>query len=56
MRFRFFALAALLAANGPALLPGISPTLALAQQKQALTLEDIWAKPTFRAASVPGFN
>ena len=56
MRFRLFALAALLAANGPALLPGFSPTLALAQQKQALTLEDIWTRPTFRAASVPGFN
>ena len=56
MRFRFLALAALLAANGPALLPGLAPTPALAQQKQALTLEDILAKPTFRAASVPGFN
>ena len=56
MRFRFFALVVLLAANGPALLPGTCPTLALAQQKQPLTLEDIWAKPTFRAASVPGFN
>jgi dipeptidyl-peptidase-4 len=56
MRIRFIALAALLAANGPALLPTFTPTLALAQQKQALTLEDIWAKPTFRAASVPGFD
>ena len=56
MRFRFFVLAALLAANGPALVPGLSPTPAQAQQKLPLTLEDIWAKPTFRAASVPGFN
>ena len=56
MRFRFFALAALLAANGPALVPGFTPTLVQAQQKLPLTLEDIWAKPTFRAASVPGFN
>ena len=56
MRFRFLALAALLAANGPALLPGLTLTPAQAQQKQAITLEDIWAKPTFRAASVPGFD
>ncbi|GAB3292082.1 S9 family peptidase [Hymenobacter humi] len=56
MRFRFFALALLLAANGPALLPGLSSTSVQAQQKLPLTLEDIWAKPTFRAASVPGFN
>ncbi|MDQ2769762.1 MAG: S9 family peptidase [Bacteroidota bacterium] len=56
MRFRFLALAALLATNGPALLPGLTPTLAQAQQKQAITLEDIWAKPTFRAANVPGFD
>ena len=56
MRFRFFVLAALLATNGPALVPGLSPTTAQAQQKLPLTLEDIWAKPTFRAASVPGFN
>ncbi len=56
MRFRFFALAALLAANGPALLPGPTSPTAQAQQKLPLTLEDIWAKPTFRAASVPGFN
>ncbi len=56
MRFRFFALAALLAANGPALVPGFTPTPVQAQQKLPLTLEDIWAKPTFRSASVPGFN
>ena len=56
MRFRFVALAALLAANGPALVPGLTSVPAQAQQKLPLTLEDIWAKPTFRAASVPGFN
>ena len=56
MRFRFLALAALLAANGPALVPGYTTALAHAQQKLPLTLEDIWAKPTFRAAAVPGFN
>ncbi|MCC3153717.1 S9 family peptidase [Hymenobacter sp. BT770] len=56
MRFRFFALAALLAANGPALLPGFTSSPIHAQQKLPLTLEDIWAKPTFRSASVPGFN
>ncbi|MBO2010410.1 S9 family peptidase [Hymenobacter negativus] len=56
MRFRSFILAALLAANGPALVPGLTPTLTLAQQKQQLTLEDIWAKPTFRTATVPGFD
>jgi dipeptidyl-peptidase-4 len=56
MRFRFFALAALLAANGPALVPGFTTTSIQAQQKLPLTLEDIWAKPTFRSASVPGFN
>ena len=56
MRFRFFALAALLAAHGPALVPGLTPTLVHAQQKLPLTLEDIWTKPTFRSASVPGFN
>lgn len=56
MRFRFFALAALLATNGPALVPGYTSASVQAQQKLPLTLEDIWAKPTFRAASVPGFN
>ena len=56
MRFRFFALAALLTAHGPALLPGLTPTLVHAQQKLPLTLEDIWTKPTFRSTSVPGFN
>ena len=56
MHFRTLALAALFAANGPALLPGFSPALVRAQQKQPLTLEDIWTKPTFRMISVPGFN
>lgn len=56
MRFRFLALAALLAAHGPALLPGITTPTAQAQQKQPLTLEDIFSKSTFRAASVPGFT
>lgn len=56
MHVRSFILAALLAANGPALLPGLAPTAVFAQQKQALTLEDIWVKPTFRAATVPGFD
>jgi len=56
MRLRFLALAALLAANGPALLPGLTTHAARAQQKLPLTLEDIWAKPTFRTATVPGFN
>ncbi|HEX8326373.1 MAG TPA: DPP IV N-terminal domain-containing protein [Hymenobacter sp.] len=56
MRFHFFALAALLAVNGPALVPGVASSTAQAQQKLPLTLEDIWAKPTFRSASVPGFN
>jgi dipeptidyl-peptidase-4 len=56
MRFRFLALALLLAANGPALLPGLSPAPACAQQKQALNLEDIWLKPTFKVATVPGFD
>ena len=56
MRLRFFTLAALLAANGPALVPGFTPTIALAQQKLPLQLEDIWTKPTFRTAAVPGFN
>ena len=56
MRFRFLALAALLAAHGPALLPGITTPTAQAQRKQPLTLEDIFSKPTFRSASVPGFT
>jgi len=56
MRFRFFVLAALLAANGPALVPGLTSVSIRAQQKIPLTLEDIWTKPTFRAAAVPGFN
>lgn len=56
MRFRFLALAALLAAHGPALLPGFTTPTARAQPKLPLTLEDIFSKPTFRSASVPGFT
>ena len=49
MRFSFFP-AALLAASL------LRPTAASAQQKRPLTLEDIWAKPTFKTAAVPGFD
>jgi dipeptidyl-peptidase-4 len=56
MKFSSWALALLLAANGPALLPGFTTAPAAAQQKLPLTLEDIMAKPTFRAAAVPGFD
>ena len=57
MTFRSLALALLLAAPAPAaLLPGHLLPTAQAQQKQALTLEDIWTKPTFRQATVPGFD
>ena len=55
MRFRSLALALLLAAAGPALVPALIAS-AVAQPKKALTLEDIWARPTFRPATVPGFN
>ncbi|SMB93502.1 peptidase S9B dipeptidylpeptidase IV domain protein [Hymenobacter roseosalivarius DSM 11622] len=55
MKFRSFGLALLLTTASPALVPQIAPQ-AVAQQKQAITLEDIWSKPTFRAQSVPGFN
>ncbi|MCR5887965.1 S9 family peptidase [Hymenobacter sp. J193] len=55
MNFRFLGLALLLSAASPALLPGFIPA-AVAQQKQAITLEDIWQKGTFAAKSVPGFN
>ena len=54
MKLSFWALALLLTANGPALLPGFTTAPAAAQQKLPLTLEDIMAKPTFRAAAVPG--
>ena len=55
MKLRSFGLALLLTTASPALVPQIAPQ-AVAQQKQAITLEDIWSKPTFRARSVPGFN
>lgn len=54
---RSLVLALALAAPVPAaLLPGSFMPAALAQQKLPLTLEDIWAKPTFRVATVPGFD
>ena len=56
MKFSSLALALLLATNGPALLPGPTTAPAAAQQKLPLTLDDIFAKPTFRAAIVPGFD
>ena len=56
MKISSLALALLLAANGPALLPGFTTAAAQAQQKLPLTLEDVFSKPTFRAAAVPGFN
>ncbi|WBO84263.1 S9 family peptidase [Hymenobacter yonginensis] len=55
MKFRSFTLALWLATAGPALVPALLPT-ASAQQKQNITLEDIWQKGTFAAKSVPGFN
>lgn len=55
MKFRSFGLALWLATAGPALMPTLLPT-ASAQQKQNITLEDIWQKGTFAAKSVPGFN
>ncbi|WP_375416363.1 S9 family peptidase [uncultured Hymenobacter sp.] len=56
MKLSSLTLALLLAANGPALLPGLTTAPAAAQQKLPLTLEDVFAKPTFRAAAVPGFD
>jgi dipeptidyl-peptidase-4 len=55
MKFRSFGLALWLATAGPVLVPALLPT-ASAQQKQNITLEDIWQKGTFQARSVPGFN
>ncbi|TGE15661.1 S9 family peptidase [Hymenobacter elongatus] len=55
MNFRFLGLAVFLATASPVLLPATAPA-AVAQQKQNITLEDIWAKGTFQARSVPGFN
>ncbi len=57
MKLSSLALLALLAAaNGPALLPGPTSAPVAAQQKLPLTLEDVFSKPTFRAAAVPGFD
>ncbi|RYY18303.1 MAG: S9 family peptidase [Cytophagaceae bacterium] len=57
MTLRSLVLALALAAPLPAaLLPGSLMPAALAQQKLPLTLEDIWSKPTFRVATVPGFD
>ncbi|PJJ48472.1 S9 family peptidase [Hymenobacter chitinivorans] len=55
MNFRFLGLAFFLSAVSPVVLPASAP-VALAQQKQNITLEDIWSKGTFQARSVPGFN
>ncbi|MVN76508.1 prolyl oligopeptidase family serine peptidase [Hymenobacter sp. HMF4947] len=57
MHFRSLALALWLAVPAPvAFLPGHLLATAQAQQKQAITLADIWARPTFQQASVPGFD
>ncbi|MBT9392989.1 S9 family peptidase [Hymenobacter sp. NST-14] len=55
MKLRSLGLALFLTTASPALLPATAPT-AQAQQKQNITLEDIWQKGTFAAKSVPGFN
>ncbi|SNC77206.1 dipeptidyl-peptidase-4 [Hymenobacter gelipurpurascens] len=55
MNFRSLGLALFLTTASPAFLPGAAP-VAYAQQKQNITLEDIWQKGTFQARSVPGFN
>ncbi|GAB3299515.1 S9 family peptidase [Hymenobacter tenuis] len=55
MNFRTLGLALLLTTAGPAVVPSALPTV-FAQQKQNITLEDIWQKGTFQARSVPGFN
>ncbi|SDY15053.1 S9 family peptidase [Hymenobacter psychrophilus] len=55
MNLRFLGLALLLNAASPVLLPATAPA-AYAQQKQNITLEDIWQKGTFAAKSVAGFN
>ncbi|GAA4347712.1 S9 family peptidase [Hymenobacter saemangeumensis] len=56
MRFRTLALALLLASNGPALLSGQPSAALFAQQKQALSLEDIWASGKLLPRTVPGFD
>jgi len=55
MKFRSFGLALWLATASLVLVPAFAPT-AVAQQKQNITLEDIWQKGTFAARSVPGFD
>ncbi|WP_426489946.1 S9 family peptidase [Hymenobacter sp. 102] len=55
MRLRSLGLALFLTTASPVVLPGFAP-VAVAQQKQNITLEDIWQKGTFSARSVPGFN
>ncbi len=55
MRLRSLGLALLLTTASPVLLPATAP-VAFAQQKQNITLEDIWQKGTFAAKSVAGFN
>ncbi|RSK31175.1 S9 family peptidase [Hymenobacter metallilatus] len=55
MTLRSLGLALFLTTASPALLPATAP-VAVAQQKQNITLEDIWQKGTFAAKSVPGFN
>ncbi len=57
MHFRSSVLALLLAVPAPvAWLPGHLLPTAQAQAKQPITVADIWARPTFQAASVPGFD
>jgi len=55
MKLSSLGLALFLTTVSPALLPGFVP-VAVAQQKQNITLEDIWQKGTFSARSVPGFD
>ena len=55
MKLRSLGLALLLTTASPVLLPATAPA-AFAQQKQNITLEDIWQKGTFAAKSVAGFN
>ncbi|MDU0370676.1 S9 family peptidase [Hymenobacter endophyticus] len=55
MRLRSLGLALFLTTASPVVLPGSAP-VAVAQQKQNISLEDIWQKGTFSARSVPGFN
>ncbi|GAA4379150.1 S9 family peptidase [Hymenobacter koreensis] len=52
---RRLALAVLLSSSLPATAL-LAPASAVAQQRQAITLEDVWQKGTFAARSVQGFN